>query len=105
MPLVSKWSGGFELEPTDFYGMRIYRRGAVLYSHVDREQTHVLSFVLNVAQSELEAPWALEVGCAEDLDGGERAVVLNPGEVRSTLNVGQQSRVDTLRTFALFITD
>lgn len=83
MPLVSAWAGGVELEPTDIYGMRIYQRGAVLYPHVDREATHVLSFVLNVAQSELEVPWALEVGCAEDLEGGKRAVVLRPGEVRS----------------------
>ena len=50
MPLVSAWAGGVELEITDLYGMRIYTDGAWLLPHVDREDTHALSLVLNVAQ-------------------------------------------------------
>lgn len=50
MGVVSAWAGGEELETTDLYGIRIYSRGATLLPHVDREDTHALSLVMNVAQ-------------------------------------------------------
>ena len=61
MPHVSSWSGGVELEPTALYGLRVYTDGAVLVPHVDREETHALSLVLNVDQGSIREPWALEV--------------------------------------------
>ena len=45
----------------DCYGFRVYTRGAWLLSHVDRESTHALSLVINVAQIGVEEPWPLEV--------------------------------------------
>jgi hypothetical protein len=49
MELVEAWSGT-KLEETDIYGMRRYETGARLVSHVDREQTHALSLIINIAQ-------------------------------------------------------
>jgi len=34
--LVEDWIGGYELEKTDIYGIRVYQKGARLLSHVDR---------------------------------------------------------------------
>ena len=33
-----------------FYGIRRYTRGSVLYSHVDRVSTHVISVIINIEQ-------------------------------------------------------
>ena len=51
MELVEAWSG-VTLEETDIYGMRRYETGARLVSHVDREQTHALSLIINIAQGQ-----------------------------------------------------
>jgi hypothetical protein len=55
--LVEAWTGGVELELTDIYGMREYRDGARLLTHVDRTSTHAASLIINVAQSEIREPW------------------------------------------------
>ena len=54
--LVEQWSG-VELELTDIYGMRRYEDGARLLAHVDREETHATSLIINVAQGEIRTPW------------------------------------------------
>ena len=58
--LVEAWSG-VELELTDIYGMREYRDGARLLSHVDREATHAASLIINVAQGVIRKPWPVEI--------------------------------------------
>lgn len=78
LPYVSAWSGGTDLEWTAFYGMRIYSRGAKLYSHVDREHTHALSLIINVDQISMEEPWTLEI---YDHDGNPNQVAIKPGEL------------------------
>ena len=79
MPLVSAWAGGVALEPTDIYGLREYRDGAVLFPHVDREDTHALSLIVNVAQAGVRAPWPVVI--TNFTSGAEAHVTLEPGEL------------------------
>lgn len=58
--LVEAWTGE-ELELTDIYGMRRYNDGARLLTHVDREETHAASLIINVAQHEIREPWYVEI--------------------------------------------
>jgi len=58
--LVEQWSG-VELELTDIYGMRRYEDGARLLTHVDREETHAASLIINVAQGDVREPWPVEI--------------------------------------------
>ena len=46
---------------TDIYGLREYRDGARLLTHVDREATHALSLIVNVAQGDIRKPWPVEI--------------------------------------------
>ena len=75
---VSAWAGGIELEPTALYGMRVYKEGSFLSPHVDREETHALSLVLNVAQGGVRVPWPLEV---DDMAGTVHDAILAPGQL------------------------
>jgi len=60
--LVQNWIGNnITLENTDIYGMRRYEDGARLLTHVDREATHAASLIINVDQSEIREPWAIEI--------------------------------------------
>lgn len=58
-PILSDWVGE-ELKPTSLYGIRIYREGAVLSTHVDRLPL-VTSAIIQVAQEGIEEPWPIEV--------------------------------------------
>lgn len=86
-PLAEEWIGGVELEDTDLYGMRKYEQGAKLLKHVDREQTHAVSMIINVDQSDdLEsgavAPWQLDI---DDHQSGEsRLVTMHTGDMVRT---------------------
>jgi hypothetical protein len=75
--LVEEWSG-VELELTDIYGMRQYTDGARLLTHVDREETHAASLIVNIAQSQIREPWKIEI-----YDFGNRLheVEMNPGDI------------------------
>eukprot|EP01034_Spumella_vulgaris_P023684 gene23684-29929_t len=75
--LVEAWSGA-ELELTDIYGMRRYEDGARLLTHVDRENTHALSLIINVAQEAVRKPWKIEV-----YDHADRLheVTMDPGDI------------------------
>ena len=55
-PVVEAWTNT-TLEPTDIYGIRTYYDGAWLSNHVDREQTHAASAIINVEQIDLAEPW------------------------------------------------
>lgn len=79
--LVSGWAGGVELEPTQLYGIRIYSRGSRLIPHVDREDTHALSLILNVDQGGIDEEWALEVDDMLGREDSEHAQTLSPGQL------------------------
>jgi len=57
-PVLEEWTGK-ELSPTSLYGIRIYKEGAVLASHVDRLPL-VSSAIIQIAQ-DLDEPWPIEV--------------------------------------------
>ena len=74
--VMGEWSGR-DLEPTYVYGIRVYRHGAVLKPHRDRQETHVVSAIINVdQQTNSEWPLFIEDNCYR---GHE--VLLKPGEV------------------------
>lgn len=74
--VMSEWCGR-DLEPTYVYGIRVYRHGAVLKPHRDRQHTHVVSAIINVAQ-ETNSEWPLFI---EDNCYRGHEVLLKPGEV------------------------
>mmetsp|Transcript_32147 Transcript_32147/g.89552 ORF Transcript_32147/g.89552 Transcript_32147/m.89552 type:complete len:418 (+) Transcript_32147:81-1334(+) len=74
------WVGGWtRLKHHATYGIRVYKRGAVLINHVDMHTTHLASAVLQVGQrTDENGGWPLEIltddrGCYE--------VYLQPGEM------------------------
>lgn len=73
---LSEWSG-VELQPTFVYGIRVYHRGAILKMHRDRQQTHIISAIINVDQS-VDRDWPLVI---EDNYYRRHEVILKPGEV------------------------
>ena len=75
--LVEEWAG-VPIEQTDMYGLRRYEHGARLLTHVDREATHAVSLIVNIAQGNLTEPWPVEVN-----DHGDRLheVIMEPGDI------------------------
>ena len=57
-PLLEEWVGQ-KLMPTSLYGIRVYKEGSILSTHVDRLPL-VTSCIINVDQ-DLEEPWPIEV--------------------------------------------
>lgn len=57
-----------ELTPYRAYGFRLYRNESELYMHVDKSQTHVVSFILHIDSSEDAEPWPILI---EDFDGSK----------------------------------
>ena len=77
--LVEGWIGGkIPLENSDIYGMRRYERGAYLLSHVDREETHAVSLIINLEQREMERDWMIEI---YDHAGRLHEIPMQPGEI------------------------
>jgi len=76
---VLEWWTNQPLEHTSTYGMRIYKRQAMLVNHVDRSDTHVASAVIQVHQTtDPDGGWPLEVVGEDDV---VREVYLQPGEM------------------------
>ena len=75
--LVEAWAG-VPVEQTDMYGLRQYEHGARLLTHVDREATHAVSLIVNIAQGNLTEPWPVEVN-----DHADRLheVIMEPGDI------------------------
>lgn len=73
--IIEQWTG-MEQRPISMYGIRSYKRGAVLSPHVDRLPL-VSSCIINVAQ-DVEEEWPLEV-----YDRHDRAVnvTMIPGDM------------------------
>lgn len=76
---VLEWWTDRKLDHTSTYGMRVYRREAMLINHADRGDTHIASAVLQVFQDcDKDGGWPLEV---VGEDGLVREVYLQPGEM------------------------
>lgn len=75
---VMEWWTKMKLEHEATYGIRIYRRGAVLMDHIDVMETHIASGVLQVGQM-AEEGWPLEV--INPNMPGRIEVYLQPGEI------------------------
>ena len=76
MGVLQEWSGRL-LSPTHCYGIRTYKRGAVLKKHTDGFETRIISAILNIDQS-VDEPWALQI---DDHEGNEHEVFLEAGEM------------------------
>lgn len=75
-PMVEAWCG-IELEPSFVYGIRIYHDQAVLKSHRDRVETHIVGVIINVDQK-VNRDWPLII---EDHFYRKHHVLLKPGEM------------------------
>ena len=73
---LEEWSG-VSLKPTFVYGIRIYQNGSVLVPHRDRENTHIISAIINLDQ-EVNQDWPLVI---EDHFYRKHEVIIRPGEV------------------------
>jgi len=75
--LVEAWAG-VPIEQTDMYGLRQYEHGARLLTHVDRESTHAVSLIVNIAQGNLTQPWPVEIN-----DHADRLheIIMEPGDI------------------------
>mmetsp|Transcript_18770 Transcript_18770/g.27819 ORF Transcript_18770/g.27819 Transcript_18770/m.27819 type:complete len:514 (-) Transcript_18770:428-1969(-) len=72
---LQEWTGE-ELTPCSLYGIRVYKEGAVLASHVDRLPL-VSSAIINVAQ-DVDEDWPIEV---IGHDGKAHNVTMAPGDM------------------------
>ena len=73
---MEDWSD-VALEPTYVYGIRTYYRGSKLEPHRDRENTHIISAILNISQ-QVDEEWPLEI---EDHMYRKHRIFLRPGEM------------------------
>jgi hypothetical protein len=53
--------GAHEMKMTASYGFRTYGRGAILHSHYDRLETHILSCIFNIRHTNMDKPWKLHL--------------------------------------------
>jgi hypothetical protein len=58
---LEAWTGMTHLRHTSTYGIREYTDGAVLHTHVDRHETHILSAIVHVGSLGARRPWHLAV--------------------------------------------
>jgi len=78
LQLHKEWCGT-EIEPTWIYGIRSYNKGASLYFHRDRIETHHISSIICVDKDLCnQEDWALNV---EGHDGKMYDIYLEPGEM------------------------
>ena len=77
LKIFQEWyEGDDELEISSVYGIRTYHSDATLQMHVDREKTHVISAILNVAQ-DLDEDWPLLI---TDFENTMHNVTLSAGD-------------------------
>lgn len=69
---------GFPLTPVTAYGFRLYRNTSRLHVHVDKPETHVISFILHIDSSDDADPWPILI---EDLHGITHEVILKSGDM------------------------
>ena len=76
-PMHEQWSG-VPLKGATAYGLRAYRNNSVLFMHIDKMQTHIISCILHVDHSEDSEPWPLFI---EDFQGNTNEVILESGDM------------------------
>jgi hypothetical protein len=76
-PYAEQWSG-MKLNPWGAYGFRLYRNESTLFMHIDRMQTHIISFILHIDSSDDAEPWPIFI---EDFNGNTHEVILTPGDM------------------------
>lgn len=74
--MMESWCGK-ALMPTYVYGIRVYKRGAILKCHQDRLETHIISAIINIDQKTNE-DWPLSI---DDNFYRSHKVFLKPGEI------------------------
>lgn len=67
-----------ELVAHQAYGFRLYRNNSQLHMHIDRSQTHVVSFILHIDSSEDAEPWPIVI---EDFHGNTHEIILTSGDI------------------------
>jgi len=72
------WVNGVELTPYRAYGFRLYQNDSQLRMHVDKVQTHIVSFILHIDSSEDAEDWPIII---EDFKGRTHEVSLTPGDI------------------------
>jgi prolyl 4-hydroxylase len=65
------------IEPVCIYGIRSYKRGAILEPHVDTSATHHVSSIV-VVDKQTDSDWALEI---QDHDGEWHKIYANQGDM------------------------
>jgi prolyl 4-hydroxylase len=75
-PLLEDWTNK-SLNPTYVYGIRNYHRGAMLKTHRDRLETHIISAIINVEQK-VDKDWPLVI---DDNYYRRHHVILKPGDM------------------------
>ena len=74
--ILEEWTEQ-RLKHTSTFGIRVYKRDAMLINHVDQWETHIASAVLQIAQ-DVEEGWPLEI---LDKFGNAALVYLQPGDM------------------------
>lgn len=74
---AEEWSD-MELTPYRAYGFRLYQNESQLKMHVDKVQTHIISFILHIDSSDDAEPWPIFI---EDFHGRTHEVILTPGDI------------------------
>ena len=74
--VASDWADT-ALEFSDYWGPRVYHRGARLSLHVDKLSTHIISAIINIDQ-DMEQDWVLDI---LDHHGDSHKIGLQPGEM------------------------
>jgi len=78
LQVYSETWANMELVPYRAYGFRLYRNNSQLQMHVDKSQTHVVSFILHIDSSEDAEPWPIVI---EDFHGNTHEVILTSGDL------------------------
>ena len=76
-PILEKWSGVELRNKMKLYGIRRYKKGALLWEHLDRKDTHIISAILQIDQK-VNEDWNLRI---VDHSGQKHAIALKPGEM------------------------
>lgn len=75
-PILEEWSGA-RIRPIMMYGIRSYKKGAILADHVDRIKTHHISCIV-IVDEKSNKPWPLDI---QDNDGKWHKVYAKPGQM------------------------
>ena len=75
-PILEEWSGE-KITPSMMYGIRSYKKGAILVDHKDRPQTHHISAII-IVDEDSNKPWPLDI---QSHDGEWHKIYAKPGQM------------------------